>query len=101
MYRCSSSQVSDGMTSAEGIHAAAMGGIWQCIVLGFAGVSVKDGRLSVEPHLPKSWRSVSFSFVWKGERMEIAVDHKEVQYGKTGGCSKSLRSVGVTDEPGA
>lgn len=93
--------LNSGLTSAEGIHAAAMGGIWQCIVLGFAGVSVKDGRLSVEPHLPKSWRSVSFSFVWKGERMELTVDHKEVRYGKTGGCSKGLRSVGVTDEPGA
>ena len=38
--------LNSGLTSAEGIHAAAMGGIWQCIVLGFAGVSVKDGRLS-------------------------------------------------------
>ena len=90
-----------GLSSAEGIHAAAMGGIWQCIVLGFAGLSVKDGRLAMEPHLPESWRSVSFSFVWKGERFEITVDHEEVRYGKTGGCSKGLRPVGVTDEPGA
>lgn len=90
-----------GLSSAEGIHAAAMGGIWQCIVLGFAGLSVKDGCLAMEPHLPESWRSVSFSFVWKGERFEITVDHEEVRYGKTGGCSKGLRPVGVTDEPGA
>jgi trehalose/maltose hydrolase-like predicted phosphorylase len=53
----------------DGIHAAACGGIWQAVVFGFAGLRIADnGELVVDPRLPKHWKSVSFSVIYRGEK---------------------------------
>lgn len=72
----------------DGIHAASMGGVWQCVVNGFAGVRMVDGELRINPHLPEQWRSVHFKIKWKGacldivagqEKMEVSVHGEEVE----------------------
>ena len=40
-----------GMTSA-GLHMANLGGIWQAVMAGLAGVRVRAGVLTVDPRLP-------------------------------------------------
>lgn len=58
-------------SSDMGIHAAAMGGIWQSTVLGFGGVRVVDGRLRINPSLPKEWTRLTFSIWYEGVCMEV------------------------------
>jgi trehalose/maltose hydrolase-like predicted phosphorylase len=50
----------------DGLHAAALGGCWQAVVLGMAGLCVRDGRLACDPQLPPSWRSMRFSACYRG-----------------------------------
>lgn len=60
-------------SSNDGIHAASLGGIWQSTVYGFGGVRMVNGELRIEPHLPKSWKSLSFPIYWHGQRLQIEV----------------------------
>jgi len=62
-------------SSDMGIHAASMGGIWQCAVYGFGGVRVVDGALHLSPKLPEAWRSLDFPLVWHGQELNVHVDH--------------------------
>ena len=54
-----------------GIHAASLGGIWQCVVFGFLGVRRYGEKLRIEPHLPDEWTSATAHIYWKGERLEV------------------------------
>lgn len=59
---------------ADGIHAAACGGVWQALILGFCGLHVdEDGQLAVDPHFPPHWREVSFKVFYRGERKPFSV----------------------------
>ncbi len=69
----------------EGIHAASAGGTWQCVTLGYCGMSVNDaGELEFTPHLPKQWRSVHYRIVWRGTPLRITVTPDDVQVESTG-----------------
>lgn len=61
-------------TSDEGIHAAAIGGIWKTAVFGFAGIRLKNGVLNINPKLPKHWKSMDFSIAWQGQKLRITVE---------------------------
>ncbi len=63
----------------HGIHAASLGGTWQAVVLGFAGVRVDHGVLQVEPHLPPAWKAVSFALQWRGDSVWITVEQRQVK----------------------
>lgn len=60
-------------SSDEGIHAASLGGIWQMIVFGYGGVRALDGKLRIEPHLPKVWENLEFSIFWHSSELKITV----------------------------
>lgn len=71
-------------TSDHGIHAASLGGIWQCVVMGFAGVRMLGGNLRVNPKLPEEWDRLKFPIHWKGDLLEIKIT-KESLYIKSDG----------------
>jgi trehalose/maltose hydrolase-like predicted phosphorylase len=60
--------------SAGGVHIAALGGLWQVAVLGFAGVSWNGDSLSFAPLLPAAWRSLAFFLQWRGRRLRIRIE---------------------------
>jgi len=62
----------------EGIHAASCGGTYQAIVFGFAGISVRDTLLSINPKIPRTWNTVLFSFLWKGTLLRFELTHNNV-----------------------
>lgn len=64
-------------TSDHGIHAASLGGIWQCIVNGFAGVRMLGGDLRIDPKLPDNWNDLRFPLNWHGVNLTIEVN-KEI-----------------------
>lgn len=89
-----SSQVS----SAGGVHIAAMGSLWQAVVFGAAGITrvperqaelALPGRarsparigegIGIEPHLLPGWRHVKVPIAWRGQTLEIHVEPGAVE----------------------
>ncbi|HEX6197125.1 MAG TPA: glycosyl hydrolase family 65 protein [Jiangellaceae bacterium] len=66
-----------GMT-ASGLHLATLGGTWQALVSGFAGVRVRDGVLTVDPRLPSSWGGLELRFGCLGRRVRLCITPDEV-----------------------
>ena len=60
-------------TSDMGVHAASLGGIWQCVVMGFGGLRMLDGKLRIDPRLPAEWTELRFPFYWQGKRISAQV----------------------------
>ena len=47
-------------------------------VLGFAGASLRNNHLAIDPRLPVGWRRLTFRIQWRGRRLRISVDpHKQ------------------------
>ena len=61
----------DPSSSSAGVHAASLGGIWQCVVLGFGGVRRVGDDLRIEPNLPAAWSKLAFEISWKGQRLAV------------------------------
>ncbi|MBE5907776.1 MAG: glycoside hydrolase family 65 protein [Lachnospiraceae bacterium] len=59
----------------EGIHIANCGGLWQLVVLGFAGMksAMESDDVIFEPHLPSGWERIELPVMRHGlrERYEI------------------------------
>jgi len=84
----------------EGIHAANTGGVWQTVVFGFAGVSIKeDGILSISPNMPKEWESLTFRIHYLNSWLEIRIDKENHTVVKIlQGDSITVRVNGETKE---
>ncbi len=59
---------------AGGVHIAALGGLWQMAVFGFAGLSLHGDALAFDPRLPAAWGSLGFCVQWRGRRLKIQID---------------------------
>ena len=68
----------DMKSSDEGIHAASLGGVWQCCVLGFCGIRLCGDQLRIAPHLPQSWESASVKIWWRGSQLQVTATHDDV-----------------------
>jgi len=68
-----------GMTGA-GLHMANLGGVWQAVVTGMAGVRVRAGVLTVDPRLPGAWDGLQLRFGCLGRRvrLDITPDRTEI-----------------------
>jgi trehalose/maltose hydrolase-like predicted phosphorylase len=65
--------------SAGGIRIAGLGGLWQAVILGFAGLDVRGDALGLDPKLPAQWRSLSFRVCWRGRSVAIRISGRTVQ----------------------
>jgi alpha,alpha-trehalose phosphorylase len=66
--------------SALGVHIASAAGVWQALVFGFGGVRDFDGRLSITPHLPDAWESLTFSLRFRDRQLRIHLTHEHERY---------------------
>lgn len=57
--------------AAGGVHAGALGGLWQAAALGFAGLREDGGRLVVDPKLPEGWTRLRFPVRFQGRRYVV------------------------------
>jgi kojibiose phosphorylase len=57
--------------AAGGVHMAALGGLWQAAVLGFAGLSPLSSVLRMSPKLPPHWKELRFRLHWRGRRLAV------------------------------
>ncbi|CAH0119335.1 MULTISPECIES: glycoside hydrolase family 65 protein [unclassified Paenibacillus] len=60
-------------SSDQGMHTASIGGIWKSAVFGFGGVRSLDGKLRIDPRLPKEWESLAFPLYWQGDRLQVRI----------------------------
>ncbi len=58
-------------STAAGLHLATLGGIWQAVLVGFAGVRVRAGVLELDPALPSSWPRLHVRFRCLGRRVRL------------------------------
>ncbi|HSO03463.1 MAG TPA: glycosyl hydrolase family 65 protein, partial [Candidatus Limnocylindrales bacterium] len=58
-------------TTAWGLHLATFGGVWQALVLGFAGVRPRGAGLVVDPHIPTTWGELRIRLQHRGRRLEV------------------------------
>jgi kojibiose phosphorylase len=49
------------LKNSAGIHAASLGGAWQILVFGFGGIHLHNGKLHMDPCLPKHWKKLAFT----------------------------------------
>ena len=59
--------------SAGGVRIAGLGGLWQAVISGFAGVDMRSEILGIDPKLPPQWRSLSFRLCWKGRLLSFSI----------------------------
>lgn len=65
-------------TTAGGLHLAAMGSLWQALVLGFAGIGLSRGELTVDPKLPDAWSRLEVRLRLRGSRVRVTIEHGSV-----------------------
>ena len=70
-----------GGTFIGGIHTAACAGAYQLAVMGFGGLDVVDGRLSIGPVLPPDWTVLRYPVAFRGRELSVTVtaDRVDVQ----------------------
>lgn len=57
----------------DGIHTANMGGCYMAIVNGFAGLTIDENGLSINPFLPASWKAYRFKIKYHENLLQIEV----------------------------
>ena len=65
--------------AAAGVHAAALGGLWQAVVFGFAGIRTRPDGVSIAPNLFSHWRRLSFPLQWRGRRLRVCIEAESVR----------------------
>lgn len=63
----------------DGLHITSMAGTWMSVIKGFAGMRIKNGKLSFTPFLPTQWQGYSFRITFKKQVVRIAVRRGEVE----------------------
>jgi trehalose/maltose hydrolase-like predicted phosphorylase len=61
-------------TGAGGVHMAALGGLWQAAVFGFAGLGLREDGLGLDPRLPAGWTALSFRVQWRGRQVHLRLE---------------------------
>ncbi|EEM56425.1 glycoside hydrolase family 65 protein [Bacillus thuringiensis] len=84
-------------TSDHGVHAASLGGIWQCIVNGFGGVRMLNGELRVSPHIPAEWSELQFEMNWHGDLIKVIATKEEITLEKLTSINDSI-SLAIYDQ---
>ena len=65
-------------TTADGLHLATLGGVWQALAFGFLGLRAERGCLAVSPTLPDTWGALGLTFRFGGQAVSIRAEHDRV-----------------------
>jgi trehalose/maltose hydrolase-like predicted phosphorylase len=66
-------------TTAGGLHLAAMGGVWQALALGFAGLRPAGTVLSLDPRLPGAWTALELRVRFRGSRVRVRMQPQALE----------------------
>jgi trehalose/maltose hydrolase-like predicted phosphorylase len=88
--------------TASGLHLANLGGMWQSVVHGFAGLAATgpgDRCLTLAPCLPADWGEVRIRVSWKGRRLRLTCRHDAVHVGCDSPLTVVVHGTPVRVEP--
>ncbi len=77
--------------AAGGVHAAALGGLWQAVVFGFGGVQPRGNTVTFAPALLSHWRRLSFPFQWRNRLLRVSIEQNSIHVAVTGSREINLR----------
>jgi trehalose/maltose hydrolase-like predicted phosphorylase len=77
--------------SAGGVRIAALGALWQAVILGFAGLDLAGDTLGIDPKIPPQWRRLSFRVFWRGRSVAIRMTSGTAQATLLEGEAMELR----------
>jgi trehalose/maltose hydrolase-like predicted phosphorylase len=91
--------------AAGGVHAAALGSLWQAVVLGAGGARPapdEPDALVFDPHLPPGWRALVFPFAWRKRQMDVVIEPDAIEVAVEGDAPLPIRAgdARVRAEPG-
>jgi alpha,alpha-trehalose phosphorylase len=55
-----------------------MGGVWQALAFGFAGVRPRGDALAVDPRLPEEWQALELKLSFRGSPIRLRIEHDGV-----------------------
>jgi len=67
------------LNTISGLHFANLGGTWQAVIQGFAGLYQHDNRLYVAPHLPSEWKALRFRLCYRGARLRVEMRGRKTE----------------------
>ena len=65
-------------TTAGGLHLATMGGVWQALAFGFAGVRPGADALELDPRLPEDWQALELRLSFRGSPGRVRIERDRV-----------------------
>jgi alpha,alpha-trehalose phosphorylase len=65
---------------SNGVHVASAAGAWMALVFGFGGVRDFDGRLTIDPRLPRRYDGLEFPLRFHDRQIRVALSHHEERY---------------------
>lgn len=65
--------------AAGGVHAAALGGLWQAAIFGFAGMILHPDGLAFRPELPPAWSALRFAVRWRAVSVRASVTRERFE----------------------
>ena len=65
-------------TTAGGVHLATMGGLWQALAYGFAGLRPQGSVLGIDPQLPGVWDALALRLRFRGSLVRVRLERERV-----------------------
>jgi trehalose/maltose hydrolase-like predicted phosphorylase len=65
-------------TTSDGLHLAAMGGLWQALAQGFLGLRAIGSTLRVDRCLPEEWTTLGLRLRFLGNPVGVRAEHERV-----------------------
>lgn len=65
--------------AAQGIHIGSLGGLWQAVVFGFAGIQIEPDGIRLNPHLPENWDALRFPLRWRRRVLRIDIERNPLR----------------------
>ncbi|MET0975657.1 MAG: glycosyl hydrolase family 65 protein [Leifsonia sp.] len=66
--------------TADGIHVASTGGIWNALVYGFGGFRDHRGEFTFDPRLPTTWAGLQFRVTLRGTRVLVDLQRSGITF---------------------
>ena len=82
----------------EGLHITSMAGTWMSVVQGFGGMKIIDNELHFTPKLPKEWKGLTFSILWRGATLKAHLTADGMEVTHMGGAPAKFAIDGVWHE---
>ena len=62
----------------QGLHITSMAGSWIALVEGFGGFKVSKDKITINPKIPKEWKSYQFNIFYNNQIINFKVEEDSI-----------------------